>query len=179
MQSKSDLRKIYSKSVFEDFEHDLATKSIIKNLDNFLSKATGNVGIYFPMDKEINLLPLMIKNNHLKYVLPKLVNDQMTFVHYRLGSMLQNNPDYPQIKEPKSDIEIMPKIVLVPGLAFDLKGNRLGRGRGHYDKYFGNNSADITKIGIIFNSNITENLPSESHDCKMDFLVSEKMILKL
>ncbi len=59
-------------------------------------------------------------------------------------------------------------LVLVPGLAFDLSGNRLGRGQGFYDRILA--EASGIKCGVAHNFQLLENLPTEAHDAKVDFI---------
>ena len=64
------------------------------------------------------------------------------------------------------------EVVIVPGLAFDLEGYRLGRGGGFYDKFLP--LLNCLKIGVAFDFQVVEKLPREDHDAKLDFLVTEK-----
>lgn len=57
-------------------------------------------------------------------------------------------------------------VILVPGMAFDATGNRLGRGKGYYDKVLSQTSA--YKIGICFDFQFLESVPTEAHDIRMD-----------
>lgn len=66
---------------------------------------------------------------------------------------------------------VQPKWYFVPGLAFSLNGERLGRGKGFYDQYFNLNRG--LKIGVCCTEQILENVPSEAHDAKMDFIITE------
>lgn len=61
-------------------------------------------------------------------------------------------------------------LILVPALAFDLSGSRLGRGRGFYDKLLANVSG--VKCGVAFDEQIIEQVPVESHDVSMDYLLT-------
>lgn len=76
------------------------------------------------------------------------------------------------IWEPDSQREFMSKIdlVIVPGIAFDKNKTRLGRGKGYYDRYFVNKN--ITKIGIGFDFQLLEKVPSTQYDIKMDRIIT-------
>ena len=78
------------------------------------------------------------------------------------------------IREPSSNCaEIaLEKInmVLVPGMAFDLSGNRLGRGLGFYDRLLENVSG--VKCGVGYDFQLLEKIPTEAHDAKVDFIVT-------
>ena len=67
-------------------------------------------------------------------------------------------------------------LCLVPGLAFDEKLNRLGRGKGYYDKFL--SDFDGVKIGISFDDFIFEEVPAEDNDVKMDAVVTEKRVIR-
>lgn len=70
-----------------------------------------------------------------------------------------------------------PKVVLVPGLGFTKSGERLGKGKGYFDRYLENFKG--LKIGICFKVQLISVLPEEPHDVKMDWIVTEEGIIKL
>ena len=66
-------------------------------------------------------------------------------------------------------------VAVVPGMAFDRKGHRLGRGKGYYDRMLARLSADnsrLYKIGICFSWQLVERVPCDAHDVVMDRVVS-------
>jgi 5-formyltetrahydrofolate cyclo-ligase len=65
--------------------------------------------------------------------------------------------------------------VLVPGLAFDGAGNRLGRGSGHFDRLLP--LARGVKIALAFDLQILDEVPTEAHDARMDFIVTETRVV--
>lgn len=65
-------------------------------------------------------------------------------------------------------------VVIVPGVAFDKKGNRLGRGKGYYDRLLPKLMA--YKIGICYDFQVCELIPTEEFDIKMDALITEEEI---
>lgn len=83
------------------------------------------------------------------------------------------------IKEPKkikeAFIEDM-EAALVPGLAFDRCGNRMGFGKGYYDKLLA--GENVLKIGLCYDFQLQGEIPAEPHDVKMDYIVTEKEIVK-
>ena len=70
----------------------------------------------------------------------------------------------------------LPDLVLVPGLAFDSTGARLGRGKGFYDRWLAANPT-VRSVGICFRCQILESLPFESHDARVSAIVSEDGVL--
>ena len=64
-------------------------------------------------------------------------------------------------------------LALIPGVAFDPAGHRLGRGRGYYDRLLANPAfAHVTKVGICFPFQLVPNVPCEEHDVRMDIVIS-------
>ncbi len=66
-------------------------------------------------------------------------------------------------------------LAVVPGMAFDLSGNRLGRGGGFYDRLLPQMRA--TKVGLAFAFQVTESLPAEDHDAPVDFIATEERVI--
>lgn len=69
-------------------------------------------------------------------------------------------------------------MVVVPGLAFDREGHRLGYGLGFYDRLL-HKLPQATKIGLAYDSQIVERLPREKHDHPMDIVVMESRIVRI
>jgi len=63
-------------------------------------------------------------------------------------------------------------MVILPGLAFDRKGNRLGRGKGYFDRFLVNLTKTTKKIALSFEFQILDTIPTNSHDIPIDLLVS-------
>jgi 5-formyltetrahydrofolate cyclo-ligase len=74
---------------------------------------------------------------------------------------------------PIEDIDL----VVAPGLGFDRKGNRLGRGGSYYDRFFANKDLHAVKCGLAFDEQVIENVPMTEHDVQMDMLVTDDEIL--
>ncbi len=90
------------------------------------------------------------------------------------------------ILEPRKEIRHNPKrqflpddlaVVLVPGLAFDACGNRLGRGKGFYDRLLSTLSPETVSIGLAFECQIFEHIPTEPEDVSVDFIVTEDRMI--
>jgi len=64
-------------------------------------------------------------------------------------------------------------IVLVPGVAFDARGGRLGRGGGFYDRFLARLHARTHTVGVSDARRIVESVPMEAHDCRTKWLVSD------
>lgn len=68
-------------------------------------------------------------------------------------------------------------LIIVPAVAFDRSGNRLGRGKGFYDRLLEN--AGCMKIGVAYQCQLLRQLPAEPHDIPMDIIVTDREILRI
>ena len=68
-------------------------------------------------------------------------------------------------------------LVVVPGVAFDARGGRLGRGRGHYDATLTLLRPDAVRVGIAFEEQVVEDVPTEPHDAPLDVVVTSSRLL--
>jgi 5-formyltetrahydrofolate cyclo-ligase len=84
------------------------------------------------------------------------------------------------IPEPVSSKIFYPDILLVPLVAYDSSLNRLGYGGGYYDRYIEKieKIKKVTKIGLAFSFQKILSIPISKYDKKLDFIVTEKEILK-
>lgn len=125
------------------------------------------IATYSPIAGEIDLSITRQIHPDLKWVFPKVCGDELTF---HTGENLR--PGAFGILEPaagSTEIAIAEiDAFICPGLAFDPRGGRLGRGRGFYDRMLSNARPDATKVGICFPCQIVPNTFPEPHDFPMD-----------
>ena len=69
------------------------------------------------------------------------------------------------------------EMALVPGVAFDRNGHRLGRGKGYFDRFLSQLSPGCLKVGIGFDFQMIPELPHESHDIPLDVIVTDKRVI--
>lgn len=82
------------------------------------------------------------------------------------------------IEEPTGDDLADPneiELIVVPGVAYDRKGMRLGRGKGFYDRLLSENKA--TKIGVCYDFQLLDSIPSEPHDVPVDVVISQSSVI--
>lgn len=162
---------------------DHGMNSSVDDRDSFIKKALKSkygkdLGLYFPLKTEPDLFKFVITSGW-NICLPKVKNTDMTYVSYNAGGKLIKS-EFGDLYEPASEEVIIPKVALVPGLAFDIKGYRLGYGIGHFDRYFAQNvNTNIIKIGVCYDDMLFEKLPSDDHDIQMDYIITEYNIYKL
>ena len=86
------------------------------------------------------------------------------------------------LKNPTSGIPLAFEeidLVVTPGLGFDRKGNRLGRGGSYYDRFFANEELKAARCGFGFAEQILESLPVTEHDKPVDIVVTDEEIIYL
>ena len=92
-------------------------------------------------------------------------------------------PGFKGILEPKSSLPVIKNLkeiefALIPGVAFDRKGRRIGFGKGFFDKLLMNKTNSNILCGIAFDFQILDEIPFNSDDIAMDIIVSDKRIIR-
>ena len=177
--NKSELRKrirVLKHSVSLEQKKTESNKvfSIIESIPQFC-RAT-NVLLYHSLPDEV-ITHEFIQKWHLKknIFLPYVDNDYLQVRKYIAGELKTGKfgieePTGPEIYD-LSNIDL----VIVPGMAFDMKGNRLGRGKGYYDKLL--RKMRCYKIGVCYSFQLLGNIPVEEHDFPMDMVISPMNII--
>ena len=161
-------------------------KNLKINLDKFFSFLKSqtnlkNLGGYYSSNYEIDdleILDLLYERN-FKTSLPIVKkNNQMNFHSWSKKDPLTINKF--GIPEPISSKIIYPDILLVPLVGYDNNLNRLGYGGGFYDRYIEkiDKIKKVIKIGLAFSYQKLESVPVNQHDKKLDFIITDKEILK-
>ena len=70
-------------------------------------------------------------------------------------------------------------IIILPGLCFDSNGNRLGYGKGYYDRFLQIRNWNIHRPFLCYNSLIVKNVPTDIYDKKVDLIVSENGVVNV
>lgn len=131
------------------------------------------IGLYAAMPEEVNVdyLFYKLKKASKIIVMPKIIGDDLSFI--RINSLHDMKIFRWNLREPISD-EAFDKekidVILVPGLGFDKKNNRIGHGMGYYDKYLKDYKG--IKIGICFKEQLLDAIPTEKHDVKMNKVIT-------
>jgi 5-formyltetrahydrofolate cyclo-ligase len=114
--------------------------------------------------------------------------NENTIVPIRIFSQNELESGRFGILEPKQNIRNNPQrhvtpeqldVVVVPGLAFDRSGNRLGRGKGYYDRFLSlfPSKTKTLLIGLAFECQIVEQIPVETWDCPVSIIITENGII--
>ena len=101
-------------------------------------------------------------------------NNAMNFYRWKSNDLLFLNKF--GIPEPYRSKKIIPSVILVPLLAFDKEKNRLGYGKGYYDRFLKKNKK-ITTIGVAFSFQRYNKITTSIHDVKLEYILTEKGII--
>lgn len=128
-----------------------------------------------PISGEVDLTPLLERQPQKNWVLPRILpeeNHRMVLHPYDAGRLILHPFG---MAEPAPDLPIIPsskvQLALVPGLAFDRLGRRLGYGGGYFDRFL----CDFTGIslGVIFTALLLDHLPSGEYDVPVQWIMTE------
>ncbi|OIP83170.1 MAG: 5-formyltetrahydrofolate cyclo-ligase [Porphyromonadaceae bacterium CG2_30_38_12] len=160
------------KNVLSDMEKSdgsIAVFSKIELLPEFISAR--NILIYWSLPDELPTHSYILKWSKNKQILLPMVKGEQLLIK-PFSSVNELRKSDMGIWEPEAQREYLKQIdlVIVPGVAFDRKRNRLGRGKGYYDRYF--NNKKVTKIGVCYDFQLLENIPADSYDIKMDKVIT-------
>lgn len=126
-------------------------------------------------DTSLILRYLEFKNLQLKIAAPKIDVETLRMTHYHIKSYDQLQKNIYGIEEPVSGDMILAEdidLALIPLLAFDRSGHRVGYGKGYYDRFLADCRKDILKIGISFFEPVELIEDSDAHDITLDFCVT-------
>ena len=159
---------------------DIASEKIHENLRKISSYTNSqNIACYFPIGSEVDTHDIML--NILKQgknlLLPRIVDDNIQF--YIVSNLEKLERGSFEIMEPKDICDRAKKIdcVLIPTVGVSKLGVRLGYGYGYYDRFLSLTNA--VKISLTYSKQIVKSIPSDSHDIKIDWIVTEDENIKI
>ena len=130
------------------------------------------VALFSPLGNEPCIWPLVEDLSHsMVVVLPRVEGEIMNFYLYVPECMSCGEFG---IMEPAGVEAVAPyeiDVMVVPGVAFTTDCDRMGRGKGFYDKYMSQSDFRAVKIGVCYAEQVVWNLPVEPHDVRMDALI--------
>lgn len=168
LEEKVRLSTKITENFFKNFEKKLEKAEVIMSYMDFKNEV---------MTKKLNE---KLKSMEKKIVLPKVLEDKSRIIPIEAeGKYIKGNFGILEStgREFLEDIDI----VIVPGIAFNTKGERIGFGKGYYDKFFHSLKSQgrkvPLKISLIYNFQIDERFKGEEHDEKVDALVTETEVI--
>lgn len=162
------------------------SKEIQNNLiNNDVYKNSNSIFIYISFGTEVETIDI-IKNalNLGKEVyVPKTNKSTKEMDAIRINNFDNMTVDKWGILEPisvdKNKIGENFDLIIMPGVAFDRDGNRIGYGGGYYDKYILNHSKESKRLALAYDFQIVKNIKNEEHDIKVNYIITEKEFIEI
>ncbi len=136
---------------------------------------------FWSFGSEVDTLPLLerLEAAGTQVVLPRIEDRDVEPVAYAAGEPLSETPF--GAKEPASGRRLEPSeldVVVVPGVAFDRAGGRVGYGAGFYDRLLGRVREDAFAVAVAFGLQVVERVPSGGTDRRVDAVVTEREVIR-
>ncbi len=178
--SKGSLRKIFKNLRLAIKGKSSKSKIIIEqlaSLEEFIQ--SNSILFYYSSSSEVStkevIVRLLLTDKDI--YLPSTRESNVTLIN-KNTAFIERIPD---ILEPKFPSNILPSTIdlaILPGLAFDRRGYRLGYGGGWYDKVLEKLNV-TTIIGLCFHEQLVSRLPTEGHDKPVDIIVTDTEVIRV
>lgn len=176
------LMKFRRKNITDKIQRDCSITQNLLALDKYKDAKT--VLCYMSLDDEIGtdeIVSTSLKNGK-RVAVPFCVDNDGNMDFYYINSLDDLSVQSFGVREPI--IEKCEKvtafentIIILPGLCFDKTGNRLGYGKGYYDRFL--QIHPLISVGLCYNSLIVKNVPTDEYDKKVDIIVFENGVINV
>ncbi|MFN3813122.1 MAG: 5-formyltetrahydrofolate cyclo-ligase [Aquificaceae bacterium] len=149
----------------------------IRSLPEF--KKAKKLLLFCPFKKEPDITPIFLESTYSgkETIFPKVDKNELRL--YKVDSMEAFKRGSFCILEPQYGEEINPEeveLAFVPGLAFNIKGYRIGFGKGFYDRLL--KKIRGVKVGVAYSFQMVEEFPTDEWDQPVDFIVTEEYVIE-
>ena len=170
---KAALRR-WARKVRRGLDLDALAAAIRPRLNQALA-GRSHVLLYAPLPHELDLLPLARELSGMRFYLPR-VRGQGLSIH-PLGPLKKGAFGVMEPTTPEVPLQWLDAVV-VPALAFDLTGHRLGHGAGYYDRFLARLAPEVLTIGAVPEALLLSALPTDPWDVPVKVLVTEAQTLE-
>lgn len=165
------------KALLSDFEKESAAArafEFVEQLADFVSAE--NILLYHSLPDELSTHAFIERWYKRKHIyLPRVNGCLLDILPYDSSNLRQGAFN---IEEPvgsnKVDISKI-DLVIVPAVAYDYHGNRVGRGKGYYDRLLRN--SDVIKVGVAYNCQVIELIEHDELDVPVDYVITDKGVI--
>ena len=183
--SKKDLRthlkaNLTALSVDEIHQRSRQACNLLVAQPEFESAET--VMVFLSLPTEINTAPLVLRawQEGKRVLAPRVSWEQRRVMPVGIHSLTEDIEDTQwNLRQPLQGDPVplsMIELVVVPGLGFDGAGNRLGRGRGFYDRFLAHSEFAGSTCAVAFEEQIVEAIPADPHDIRVDMLITDQHV---
>lgn len=178
--SKADWRA-WARQRRSELDWDEASEAIVAALRRWIVPDNyQTVLLFLPLPEEVNLNPLLEEDLETRYVATRTPDNGGELSVHELGGPLEVHrlgflqPHASARRVGPDELDV----VLLPGLAFDLYGNRLGRGAGYFDRLLQTTRPGAKLVGVVPASLVVDLLPTAPHDVPVDYLATEEGVIE-
>ena len=148
-------------------------------------RAARAIALYSPIQNEVatSMVATDAISSGKEVLFPRLSRDRAAVAMVRVHHLSELFAGAQGISEPPADGEIVAPadlagaIVIVPGVAFGLQGQRLGRGGGHYDRFLAALPREAITVGLAYSFQLLDGIPEESHDRRLQYIITESALI--
>ena len=162
--------------VIRDVKNEEITRRL-EELDVF--KKAQHILFYYSFNNEVDTHFLIKKYLDKKQLyLPQIQSETFKAVPIKTPLKLRTGKQgvmEPIDFDPNSSFENEIDLVITPGVAFDKNGNRIGMGKGYYDRYFAINNSPV-KVALAYEEQVLDSVPKDTYDVAVDLIVTNKKI---
>ena len=169
-----------------DKKRELDTKICNRIISLVSFRYAETVLLYAPVNSEIDISPVaeaaLSAGKRVAY--PRCIPGSSEMKFHFVSSTEELSPGYMNIPEPSESAPEFDRsetadsgkcLCIIPALAFDKRGYRIGYGKGYYDRYL--SGVDLMKAGVIYSELLVDRVPNGRFDLKVDFIVSERGVV--
>lgn len=187
METKSEIRKriLEVRKGLTDEEAALKSEAIVQKVIKTPEyKEADNILLYADYCREVMTRGIFedALRHRKRIYFPRVDKLTNTMEFYQVISIRQLERGYMDILEPREDnhmrYQFQPRedtLVILPGVAFDTSGYRIGYGKGFYDRFLANRR-QLSTIALAYSCQIIDEIPKDEYDIKMDKIVTEEII---
>jgi 5-formyltetrahydrofolate cyclo-ligase len=158
------------------------SEAVVRRLSAFRPLAAARRALVFlPLPDEIDLRPLGERLPAVQLAVTRTPDGGGVLTVHELGGEMETHRlgfEQPKADAPRLDPADL-DILLLPGLAFDLWGTRLGRGAGYFDRFLMEIDATVPVVGVTPTELVVDRLPQEPHDLPVRYLATEEGVVEV
>jgi 5-formyltetrahydrofolate cyclo-ligase len=144
-------------------------------------QAASSILLYAPLPDEPDPTGILAHHGRKSFLFPRISGDFLQLFRWSPDSIWTIGPF--GVREPDAGTweRVEPgnvDLALIPGLAFDTSGRRLGRGRGYYDRLLGDRGFRAIKAGLCPKDRLLTEIPIEPHDVVMDLVITGQRVIR-
>jgi 5-formyltetrahydrofolate cyclo-ligase len=157
--------------------------ALVAHVDALDFPQSATVSGFWPIRDEIDPRPLMdaLRARGHALCLPAIVDDELVFRRLTRETVLVR-AGFGTVEPPAEAEELVPECLLVPLAAFDMRGARIGYGRGYYDRAIARISRQLGRrpatVGLAFHAQCADVVPEEAHDQRLDRILTEAGLME-